>query len=405
MAGIGTFRIKNQWPTRPAVTDSARTTGQLLRLFVVGSEEPYHQALFEALETICTVQTLAPRLSWRGWLPSFGRHRRACDLPRGAFSRHRWLVRMLAPVVERRLLATYGKADALIITDPHSWPYAIHYRGLASVIAYLVSDDYAAYPHVRLDQEHDLVRNADLILPVSRRLAEVIRARYGIEASRFQIVPNGIPASWLPAEPPTGLPAQSSQRPALPADLVPADFRPLIGIIGVIGSRIDLEPIVAAHDDLPQLRWLFVGPVRRQLPGLAHLQSSPRCRFLGALPYAELQACFATLDAAVLPLTDGDINPCSSPVRFFSQLPTGQPILYTGTCAQIAETPHLAYHCADGQALTATLAHLAASGFQDGRAAERHRFASGCTWQKRAEAMADALAATLEARRRTPSAR
>lgn len=308
---------------------------------------------------------------------------------------------MLAPVVERRLLEAYGKADALIITDPYFWPYAIHYRALASVIAYHVSDDYAAYPHVRLDQEHDLVGHADLIFPVSQRLAEVIRARYGVETSRFHIIPNGIPSSWLPPE----LPPRPSARPALPADLVPADFRPLIGIIGVIGSRIDLLPIVAAHDALPQLRWLFVGPVRRQMPGLAHLQGSPRCRFLGALPYAELQACFATLDAAVLPLTDGDINPCSSPVRFFSQLPTGQPILYTGTCAQIAETPHLADHCADGQALTASLARLAATGFQDGRGAERHRFAMGCTWPRRAAALAGALAAELEARRRIPAVR
>lgn len=383
--------------------DPTRTTDQLQRLFVVGSEEPYHQALFQALETICTVQSLAPRLSWRGWLPGFGRRRRTCDLPRGAFSRHRWLVRMLAPLVQRRLLATYGKADALIITDPHSWPYAIHYRAITSVVAYLVSDDYAAYPHVRLDQEQDLVRHADLILPVSQRLAEVIRARYRLDTSRFHIIPNGIPSSWLPAEPPPGLPPQPPQRPALPADLVPADFRPLIGIIGVIGSRVDLLPIVAAHDALPQLRWLFVGPVRRQVSGLAHLQRSPRCRFLGAMPYSELQTCFATLDAAVLPLTDGDINPCSSPVRFFSQLPTGQPILYTGTCAQIAETPHLAEHCADGQALTATLERLAASGFQDGRAAERHRFATGCTWEKRAEAVAEALEAALQAVRRGPT--
>ncbi|MCP9796221.1 hypothetical protein [Cyanobium sp. Lug-B] len=135
------------------------------------------------------------------------------------------------------------------------------------------------------------------------------------------------------------------------------------------------------------------------------MQRSPRCRFLGPLPYETLQPYFASLDAAVLPLTDGDINPCSSPVRFFSQLPTGQPILYTGTCAQIAETPHLAEHCGDGQALTAALARIAAAGFQDGHAAERHRFAMGCTWQQRAAAMADALEAVLEARGHTPSAR
>ncbi|WP_245552503.1 hypothetical protein [Cyanobium gracile] len=201
------------------------------------------------------------------------------------------------------------------------------------------------------------------------------------------------------------MPDTPPERPAPLPPCLPEGLRPLIGVIGVIGTRIDLLPIVAAHDALPQLRWLFVGPVHCSLPGLAHLQSSPRCRFVGALPYEELQPYFATLDAAVLPLTDGDINPCSSPVRFFSQLPTGQPILYTGTCAQIAETPRLAYHCVDGEALTATLERLAAAGFQDGRAAERHRFAMESTWPKRAAALAEALSAALVARRRAPAAR
>ncbi len=300
-------------------------------------------------------------------------------------------------MAERRLLYSYGKADALIITDPYFWPYAIHFRRLASVIAYHVCDDYAEYPYVRLDQEKRLARHADLLFTVSLRLAEVLLVRCELEGSRFWIIPNGIPSSWLPTDPPPN--------PAPPPELVPVDFRPLIGIIGAIGTRIDLLPIVEAHDALPELRWLFVGPVRRQVPGLAYLQNSPRCCFVGSLPYDSLQPYFAALDAAVLPLTDDDINPCSSPVRFFSQLPTGQPILYTGTCAQIAETPHLAYHCADGQALAAALQRLAVTDFHDGHAAERHRFAMECTWQKRGAAMAEALAMVLEARRANPAVR
>ncbi|WP_254964270.1 MULTISPECIES: hypothetical protein [unclassified Cyanobium] len=187
------------------------------------------------------------------------------------------------------------------------------------------------------------------------------------------------------------------ERGSLP-DPLPDDFHPLIGIIGVISFRVDLLPIVAAHDALPALRWLFIGPAYKQVPGLAYLQSSPRCRFLGAKPYEELQPFFAALDAAVLPLTNDDINPCSSPVRFFSQLPTGQPILYTGTCDQLGETPELAQHCADAEAMIASLAQLAASDFRDGRAEQRHRYAAGCTWDRRAAAMASALTQVLRAR-------
>ena len=372
---------------------SVACNGKRHRVFLVGSNEPWQQAIFSALARYCDVIVLEPVLSLAGWIPLFRRNQ-PCILPRGIFSHRRWLVRMLSSLARRRLLRAYGVADALIITDPFFWPYALHFRDLASVIAYHVSDDYSLYPHVRLGQENLLAHQADLIFTVSLRLADVLRKRYGLDESRFRVIPNGIPASWLPAVPP----ACPTQLP----ELVPADFRPMIGVIGVIGSRIDLLPIVEAHDALPQLRWLFVGPVRKPIPGLAYLQSSPRCLFLGAKPYETLQPFFAALDAAVLPLTHGDINPCSSPVRFFSQLPTGQPILYTGTCDQLTETPELVYPCVDAKELIHTLARLAASDFRDGRAEDRYRYAVGCTWERRAAAMALALSEQLAAKSAAP---
>ena len=358
---------------------------------MVGLVGPSRHACFEALREFCDVTVISPVLTLAGWIPFSLPWRRArCELPRGAFSHHRWLVRLLAPLVGHRLVNSYGHGDVVIIADPSLWPFAIHYRQLAPVVAYHVFDDYAAYPYVRLDQELLVARHVDLVFSVSRRIVDVLQRRCGFQLPPVHVIPNGFPGSWLP-------PSLPSERQGL-ADPLSEDFRPLIGIIGVISSRVDLLPILAAHDALPALHWLFIGPVYREVPGLADLQRSPRCRFLGALPYETLQPYFASLDAAVLPLTDGDINPCSSPVRFFSQLPTGQPILYTGTCAQIAETPHLAYHCRDGQALTATLESLAAAHFRDGRAEERHRFALECTWHQRAAALAEALSRVLEAR-------
>jgi glycosyltransferase involved in cell wall biosynthesis len=371
-----------------SMLQSADERPRLRRVFVVGMGEPSQEALFEALREFCEVSYIHPSLTLAGWLPRVRRRRGdPCVLPRGAFSHRRWLSRLLAPLVGRRLLAAYGRADALIVMDPYLWPYVLCCKQLAPVLAYGISDDVAAYPHVRLEQEAFLARHADLLFPVSQRLADLLQHRYGLDFGRFHIIPNGIPCSWLP-------PALS-ERPAPLPQALPDDFRPLIGIIGVIGSRIDLLPVLAAHDALPRLRWLFVGPVRKSLPGLAQLQSSPRCRFLGALPYDDLQPYFASLDAAVLPLTDDDINPCSSPVRFFSQLPTGQPIVYTGTCAQIGEVPDLARHCGDARELIDTLQQLLDQDFDDGFGERRHAFARGCTWQQRAAVMARALVAAM----------
>lgn len=373
-------------------SDCVEPHSLLRRVFVVGLVGPSRVARFEALRAFCEVTCLTPSLSLVGWLPfRLPWRRRRCELPRGAFSHRRWLVRLLAPLVQRRLKAFYGYADAIIIADPSFWPYAIHYRCLSKVVAYHNFDDYAAYPYVRLDQEALVAKHADLVFTVSKRLADVLQRRCAMPLPPICIVPNGFPGSWLS-------PSLPSQRLRLPDPML-EESRPLIGIIGVISYRVDLLPIVAAHDALPALNWLFIGPAYKQVPGLAYLQTSPRCHFLGAKPYEELQPFFAALDAAVLPLTHDDINPCSSPVRFFSQLPTGQPILYTGTCDQLTETPGLAYPCADAASLITTLGKLAAQDFCDARAEQRHRYAAGCTWDRRAAAMASALTALLHSRR------
>jgi hypothetical protein len=186
-------------------------------------------------------------------------------------------------------------------------------------------------------------------------------------------------------------PSCPSQPRALP-ELIPQWFRPLVGIIGVISDRLDLEPIIAAHDALPHLYWVFVGPVLRKVKGLDYLCNSSRCCFTGELPYKNLQAYFSAVDVSVLPLTTGNINPASSPVRFFSQLPTGQAIVYLGSCDQLAEEPNLAYKCDDAEQLITTLSNLSDQGFRDGHHHDRHRYAQQCTWSHRASVIADSLA-------------
>lgn len=361
--------------------------GSVGRLLVAGASQPWEQAMIEALSRQCEVTCLNPEIHASGLLPFQSRADR-CILPLGTFSHRRWLAQAMAPLASRRLRRRYGRADALILTHPHHWPLAVYYRSLAPLVGYWVSDDLAHYgsphPQIVLSQESLIVRHADVVFTVSRRLADVLAHRHRVDSGKFCVIPNGVPASWIP--------------PHLPTEPEPfsygssASARPLVGIIGVIGDRIDLDPVVAAHDALPELDWLFVGPIRRQIPGLRHLQESPRCRFTGSVPYEGLQEHFAAVDVAVLPFTDGDINPCSSPVRFYSQLPTGQPILHLGSCDQLLEHPELADWCAGPDDLIRRLKTLLGVGFRDGRARARHAFAKQCTWDQRAAAFLNALA-------------
>lgn len=354
-----------------------------LRVFVAGANEPWQNALFDALSNRCEVIHLRPIVSRAGWFPHAA-NQASCVLPRGSFSHRRWLAKGLSTVSEERILKHYGSADALILTDPYHWPLAKYYGKIASILAYHVSDDYWSYPAVRRDLEAVIVEQARLIFPVSRRLASLLHERYNADNTKMFITPNGVPASWVP-------PSCPSQPRALP-ELIPQWFRPLVGIIGVISDRVDLAPIIAAHDALPQLYWVFVGPVLRNVQGLDYLRNSPRCCFTGELSYKHLQAYFSALDASVLPLTNTSINPGSSPVRFFSQLPTGQPIVYLGCCDQLEEEPNLTYRCEDADQLISTLSDLYHQGFRDGRHHDRHRYAQQCTWSHRASVIADSLA-------------
>jgi glycosyltransferase involved in cell wall biosynthesis len=219
------------------------------------------------------------------------------------------------------------------------------------------------------------------VVCVSAALARRLEEREPSASAKVAVLPNAVPAEWVPGEP-GAAPMAVGSVGALP--------RPLAGVLGRVSSRLRLDWLECVIEREPWLHWLFAGDVEQaevtpeDRPRIRRLQRHPRCIFLGRRPFAEMQGLAAALDVAVLPYSDRSINPCASPVRLFVHLPWPAPILATPGCAQVAEFVPLVSMCGSAESLAARLVELRGAGFDDGQRLRRWQEASRHTWSARA---------------------
>lgn len=288
----------------------------------------------------------------------------------------------LRPLARRLLPPEVKRARAIVITSP----FQDSLCGLFSAkpLLYHVFDEYASYgwtDELIGRREARILQWSRHIVVVSDVLARLYRDKYRVPTSKITVIPNG----YEPTPP----------RPT-PSDLA-AMPRPRIGTLGNVNVRLRLDWVLEILEALPWATWTFVGgvmddgfPQSRQ--ALAKLRQHPRCAFVGAKPYDELAAYAAAFDLAVFPFSNHILNRASSPTRFFSQLPFGQPLLVSKECEQLVSLQPLVRVCESAAAFIQALSQLKSMRFRDGQETARVEHAKGCTWSARAQQ----LAATLE---------
>ena len=280
----------------------------------------------------------------------------------------------LGPLARRLLPREVRNARAVVVTSPFQSSICAVLAG--APLVYHVFDDYSAYgwtDAVLRDRETMILRHSRHVIVVSDGLARRYQDRYGVAAEDISVLPNGFE------------PAPS--RP-IPPDLE-ATARPRIGTLGNVNSRLRLDWVLEILESLPSATWTFVGGVAIKglpgfLEGLAELRRHPRCHFLGTKPYADLPAYAAGFDVAVFPFAEHVLNRVSSPTRFFSQLPFGQPILVSDGCEQLVDLQPMTRVCTSPAAFVDAFRELEGAGFSDGHAALRRDYATQCTWAARA---------------------
>lgn len=310
---------------------------------------------------------------------SSGYHEAELRLPPRAFGR---LAELFAPFSALQIRRICGQPSALVYTFPIHCIYPRWFPRTPSF--YYATDDYSQDygfdPSRVLHRERSLLHHVRHVFAISEALADLLAKRHGVSRTKFTVVPNGLPDERISESLP--------ERPTLAPAPIPAQFRPLIGVLGGINKRLRLDWVLQAVKALPWSYWAFVGPVGEldaaAESALQELQVHPRCCFTGAQSYNRLFDYAASFDAALIPLNTDGINPTCSPVRFFTQLPYGQPILVTPGCRQMQEYSQSVIECDTAASLISNLKSLASMNFVDGKGPNRWSLAKQSTWQIRA---------------------
>jgi glycosyltransferase involved in cell wall biosynthesis len=134
-------------------------------------------------------------------------------------------------------------------------------------------------------------RRCPLLLTVSRATADDLRRLHGVDPARVRVVPLG--GGEAPACPPD--PEAARQRTAaLGID------RPFVLHVGRVEPRKNQLAALRAVERLPDLLLVSAGGVVDAGMGAA-MDASPRCRRLGRLPQADVEALYECAEALVFP--------------------------------------------------------------------------------------------------------
>lgn len=284
--------------------------------------------------------------------------------------------RLLRKQLDHRL--DWKRAAAIVVTP--AWTPWLEELPFAKVIYDCIDDLQVHVPRPELaglfaGWETELLVRCDAATVTAEHLATSLRRRR--PDLPLTIIRNGVDAAWFQEV------AASSARPAV---LPPAD-RPIVGFVGALYRWIDWRLIEQVVDEIPEARFVFVGPDDRAA-AIASLRTRPNVQFRGARPYAHIPAYIDAFDVCWVPFTQDDISHAANPVKIYEYLALGKPVVST----PVADTQLFEGHVAVGSspAEITRLLRLALSQCLDPlpRAARRS-FAARNTWQARAQQFRD----------------
>jgi hypothetical protein len=234
-----------------------------------------------------------------------------------------WMVRVWLSLFA--LPSLKMKSPRLFLFAPHAASLLGGFRESRSI--YFCNDPFAElfeYPSARPNlqrMEDNLTRNADVVFAVSERLTE--------ERQRHNANTHLIP---LAADTALFSKALDEATP-IPEDLQRLP-RPIIGHMGVINTRIDIELVRQVARLLPEASFVFVGPIlelgRQMHEDLLGLQTCGNVYFLGNKPEEELPSYCKAIDVCIIPYSRDDVTKyIKANAKFFQYVASGRPVVST----------------------------------------------------------------------------
>jgi hypothetical protein len=300
--------------------------------------------------------------------------------------------RTVAEGLRRQLLRR--AARRLKLAQPIVWMARPDVASLASVFAaqltiYHVVDEYSGYPGMspaararQRDAELPLLQQADLVIVTSRALWEAKRQHN----PRTFLVPNGVD---LP-----GYERHLARGAPMPPELA-AIPRPRLGVIGLIGPKLDFDLLQAVAEARPDWSFVFLGAVSAggAASGWTRLAAQPNVFYLGQVPAERVPEYVCGFDVGLMPYIRAGHLPYSDPLRLYDYLAASIPVASVDLPS--LESYRAVVHIGNGPgpfqaAVEAALTDTAAE-----QAEVRRQLAARCTWDQRVEDISSLILAHL----------
>lgn len=219
-----------------------------------------------------------------------------------------------------------------IDNKPIGWFYSPSFckvlEGISfSTIIYDCMDELSLFkgtPNQFIAQEIELLNKAEVVYTGGKSLFEAKSILHSnvycfpssVDIEHFSITGNGI---------------------VIPTDLNSIPL-PIIGYMGVLDERLDLELIENTASALPECSFVFIGPIVKikedELPRLSNIH------YLGIKPYKELPFYLKRFDIAMLPFALNDSTKFSSPTKTLEYMAAGKPIISTEITDVVRDYSH-----------------------------------------------------------------
>ena len=198
-------------------------------------------------------------------------------------------------------------------------PNAVDYVGRLgeSLVVYYCVDDWlhaAGFDGPRLRaMEQTLCQRADLVFATAHGLVATLRA-WNPET---HLAPHGVDHAHFARalDPATAMAPEVARLP-----------RPVLGVIGLIDERVDLELVAALARARPAWSIAIVGRTAVETGALAR---QPNVHFLGRQPYARLPEFCRGFAAGLIPFRVNDYTRHVNPIKLREYLSAGLPVVAT----------------------------------------------------------------------------
>jgi len=254
--------------------------------------------------------------------------------------------------------------------------------GGSQALIYYCVDDFTNWPGVDTDvaaeMERELLDVAAGVVATSARLAETRRPRRGVTT----VLPHGVDVRhFARASDPATTPRSGLRR-----------GRPLLGYIGLVDERMDVDLVARAAKRRPDWDFVFVGPTDRAPDRRLERDN---VRLLPAVPYAALPEVLAAFDVALLPYARNELTRSINPLKLREYLASGRPVVSTSLPEVLAYAPEV--RIADDVDAFEAAVEAALAGPRDRRVA-RAALLAGEDWDARAARFLDDIVRAVEGR-------